>query len=266
MMKRLNKQFRFWLIISILIWSACSGDGSVNKENQTPPPSPQSKTVFVLFDISDSTKAEETRRKYLDGFDKIIEKIGGGDVLVADFISDDPLGQSSFTINQAFPVFKTDTDNELLIKKQKLKFEEEIKTLREQAKEKAKQMLAGANRTVKKTKILDANLLAEKVFQKYQRPKNVLVIFSDMKESSEKIDFEKQKMSAETTKKILEDEKKASRTPKLSNVQVYVVGASGGNTLDSFNQIQNFWLEYYKAAGANLSKENYGAALLKFDE
>lgn len=127
-------------------------------------------------------------------------------------------------------------------------------------------MLADKNRPVKKTKILDANLLAEKVFQKYNRPKNVLVIFSDMMESSEKIDFEKQKLTAETINKILEDEKKAERIPKFSNTQVYVIGASSAGASDSFNQIQNFWLEYYKTAGANLSKENYGAALLKFDE
>lgn len=141
-----------------------------------------------------------------------------------------------------------------------------MKVLREQSKEKAKQMLMEANRAIKKTKILDANLLAEKVFEKYKRSKNVLVIFSDMKESSGKIDFEKQKLSAAITNNIIEEEKKASRMPKFADVQVYVVGAGGGNASDSFNQIQNFWMEYYRAAGASLNKENYGSGLLKFDE
>ena len=262
-MKIPNNQVKIWLIFSILLLSACNGEFPGNTKNQTPPPS---KTVFVLFDVSDSTKAEETRRKYLESFDKIIEKTGEGDVLVADFISDDPLGQSSFAINQEFPVFQTDTDNDLIVKKQKQEFAEKIKAPREQIKEKAAQMLSDTSRPVKKTKILDANLLAEKVFQTYKRPKNVLVIFSDMIESSEKANFEKQKLTAEAVQKILETEKKAGRIPQLSNVKIYVIGASGGAASDSFNQIQNFWLEYYKAAGADLSKENYGAALLKFDE
>lgn len=259
-----NKYRLLSLVFSILICSAC--DSTVNHNTQNAAPNPSAKTVFVLFDISNSTNAQETRKKYLESFGKIVGKIGGGDVLVADFISDDPLGQSSFTINTEFPVFQTNTDNDLLVRKQKQDFEKKIEDLRKQEQDKAAQMLGDTNRSVKKTKILDANLLAEKVFKKFDRQKKILVLFSDMIESSEKMDFQKQQFTTEAIKKIIENEKKAGRIPNLAGVRVYVVGAAGGNTSDSFNQIQNFWLEYFKAAGADLSKENYGAALLKFNE
>lgn len=262
----INNKYELILpVVSVLLLMACNSDDRLG-EDAPSPSTAKGKTVFVLFDISESTKAEETRRKYLESFNKIVTTIGEGDVLTADFISDDPLGQSTFAINREFPVFQPDTDNPLLIRKQKGEFDKQIEDLRKQERDKAAQMLGSVDRKVRWTRILDANLLAEKVFKKFDRPKKVLVLFSDMIESTEKLEFHKFGLSDKATKKIIEDEKSAGRLPDLSSVRVYVVGATGARSADSFNQIQNFWLVYFKAAGADLSKENYGAALLKFDE
>ena len=260
------KKFRligFSLMIATLILSACDG-GSENEAGEEVRTT--GKTVFVLFDVSDSTKAEETRRKYRESFEKIVEKLGPNDVIVADFISDDPLGQASFAINEEFPKFNATTDNELILKKEKGKFEEELKALRAKVAENGRKFLDGEKGAVLKTKLFDANLLAEKVFKKYDRPKKVLVIFSDMAESSSRADFEKEKVTKEVGARIIDKLEKAGKIPDLSGVRVYVIGAAGSFGEDSFTLIQNFWIDYYEKTEAELNEENYGSALLGFDE
>lgn len=224
------------------------------------------KTVFVLFDVSDSTNSQETRAKYLESFNRVADSLSDGDVMVADFINDNPLGQSTFSINEQFPVFTASTDNDLKAKKERKAFDEKINVQREAVKEKAKQLFAADKGLAKKTKIFESNELAERVFKSYERPKKLLVVFSDMLEYSEKGNFEKQKLNAESIRKILDGEKKTNQLPVLTGVKVYVVGAGTGRAAGSFNDIENFWIEYYRACGAELGKENYGAALLKFDE
>ncbi len=73
-------------------------------------PQPQNKVVFCLFDLSASTEMASARQKYSDSFKRILDKIVEGDVIVADAITDNPLSQSAFPVNEEFPVFKTDTD------------------------------------------------------------------------------------------------------------------------------------------------------------
>lgn len=189
-----------------------------------------------------------------------------GDAIVADFISDNPLGQSSFGVNDQLPIFKTESDNEMVVKKQRREFDEKLKTQRKAIKEKCARMLAADKGAAKKTKILDSNQLAERVFKSYPNPRKILVVFSDMLESSEKGNFDKQKLTADLSAKTIDGERKNSRLPDLSSVKVYVVGAQTGGAANTFNDIENFWIVYYKACGADLAKENYGAALLRFDE
>ena len=59
--------------------------------------------------------------------------------------------------------------------------------------------------------------------------------------------------------------RKKGRLPDLAGVKIYITGATAG-TPDKFFAVQNFWLMYFKECGASLSKENYGATLLNFDE
>lgn len=248
------------LLLSVIVISSCEKPANESVKET------KSKTVFVLFDVSDSTKDEATRKKYLESFGIIADSLKDGDAIVADFINDDPLGKATFALNTEFPVFDPKTDNELLIKAKRGNFEEEIKALRSTAKEKADEILSSEDAEVTKTRLIDSCQLAEKVFNKMRRSNNVLVIFSDMLESSEKADFEKQKVTSEITRKIIETEKTSNRLPQFKFTTVYVVGAAGTDRAASFNQVQDFWIEYFKTAGASLSKENYGAALLKFDE
>ncbi len=129
-------------------------------------------------------------------------------------------------------------------------------------------LLSDRSRKINRTKILDAIQLADRVFRTYNRPKKVLVVFSDMIEESDHYNFQKQKLSDAESQQIIAAEQKAGRLPALSGVRVYVIGSSvsGPSSSERFESIERFWQAYFKATGADLSKERYGAALISFDE
>lgn len=228
----------------------------------------KNKVVFCLFDLSGSTEAATTRRKYADSFKRILDKIAEGDVIVADAITDNPLSQSSFPVNEEFPEFNPGTDNEILVKNKREEFDTQLQQRRDRIAKTASDLLNDQTRKINRTKILDSMQLAESVFNTYKRPRKVLVVFSDMIEASDHYNFKRQTLSEAARRHIIEAEKKAGRLPKLSGVRVYVVGAGVGSRASSamYENIENFWLEYFKAAGADLPKERYGAALITFDE
>jgi hypothetical protein len=88
-----------------------------------------------------------------------------------------------------------------------------------------------------------------------------------MIEQSRRNDFSRELLTPARVQQIIERERSANRLPDLREVEVCVVGAgaarSGGITPERFLVIQEFWLQYFKAAGANLPKARYGSALLK---
>lgn len=245
----------FLLVLSLLSLSSCTKE---------PPPS---KVVMALFDLSQSTQNPAIRQKYRDSFQRILDKVGAGDVIVADLITDDPLSQSSFPINEPIEAFNPGTDNPMLVKKKQEEFDDQLKVRRGQLATKAQTLLNDQTRRSNKTKILDAMRLAERVFKTYQRPKKVLVIFSDMIEDSDFRNFQTQPPTDADTTQLLEREKKAGTLPDLTGVKVYVIGAAGSQASSAvYTAIEKFWLQYFKQAGADLVKERYGAALLDFNE
>jgi lysophospholipase L1-like esterase len=86
-----------------------------------------------------------------------------------------------------------------------------------------------------------------------------------MIEDSSEYNFEKERLSDKRIAEIIAAERVKKRLPDLKGVKVYVTGAKAP-TREQFYNIQNFWLRYFKECGAELPKENYGSALLSFDE
>lgn len=226
------------------------------------------KVVCVLVDRSSSTEDQKVRQRYVEDFRRVVEKLGSGDVIVADAISDNPLAQSSFPVNDEFEAFRPGTDNPLVVKKKQEEHDGRLKEKREQVWAKAQGLFSSAPSN--QTRILDAIRLAERVFSAYPRPKRSLVIFSDMVEESDKRNFTRERLTDMVIERIINEEKQTKRLPDLTGVRVYVIGAgASGNqhsTSEQYAGIENFWLRYFKAAGADMTKERYGAALLKFDE
>jgi hypothetical protein len=218
------------------------------------------KTEFVLFDLSASTAAPEVRARYVADFERLLANVNGGDILVVDRINSNPLAQSTFPVNETFKRMNPWLENLLVWRK-------ESKGLRERISRTVQKMVMDRKERSSNTSILDALQLAQRVFETYPSERRVLVLFSDMVEESSYYDFTKENLSASRIQAIIVAEKAEHRLPRLDGARVYAIGAAAGfysrMPAEAVRHIQNFWLQYFKACGANLPVETYGSALIQ---
>lgn len=218
------------------------------------------KTEFVLFDLSASTATPKVRARYLADFDKLLAHLYEGDILVVDRITSNPLAQSTFPVNENFKRMNPWFEN-------LLKWRRESKGQRERIARTVKKMVLDPKQRSSKTSIVDALHLAQRVFATYPNERQVLVLFSDMVEESSYYDFRKENLTASRIQEIIEAEKTENRLPRLDGAHIYVIGAAAGfysrMSPERVRKIQNFWLEYFKACGANLPVETYGSSLIQ---
>ncbi|HZP02614.1 MAG TPA: hypothetical protein VFD30_20350 [Terriglobia bacterium] len=231
-----------------------------------PPAEPayRPKVVFVLFDLSASTEAKDTRERYLQDFQRIVDRLQPADLMVADEITDNPLARSTFPLNEALiPPYDPLVENPRF-------HEGKLKMQKEAILAKARKIVLQQNEKFTRTKILDSLQLAERVFTTYRRDRRVLVLFSDMIEESEYYNFLHEVLTPQRVSAIIAAEKSRDRLPALNGVRIYVVGAAAGiyrqMTSERFERVRDFWLEYFRACGADLSKERYGSVLLEAPE
>jgi hypothetical protein len=229
---------------------------------------PIRKTVVVLFDLSESTR--NLRDAYLDSFKKVLPSIGHGDVIVATRITESSITEPKIPIKEALPEFVpkdkmgNPTDNPILVREAKKEADMNLERKKDEFIKIAEEFLFSSKK-VRHTDILSSLHIAEKVFKNYSQNKSILVILSDMIEDSSEYNFEKENLTEGRIEEIIKREKRKNRIPELKDVKVYVVSAVLRDT-KMFFALQNFWLRYFKECGANLSKENYGPKLIKFDE
>lgn len=228
-----------WLGISLFM-ILCLLPGTLETANIFEPP----KTVFVLFDVSGSTKNKCIRERYLEDFKLILDKMKPGDVIVADRIAEFSGAGSTLPIKHEYK--KWWLRNDLIEKVEN------------------KKCLVGAEKMlndpkmVEYTDILSSLHIAERVFKGYRRQRNILVIMSDMIEDSRRYNFEKERLDNERIAEIIAAEKKAGRLPDLTNVKVFAVKNATSQSSDKYIGIKHFWMEYFKECGASLDNVNYG--------
>ena len=211
-----------------------------------------SKTVFVLFDLSDSTKNSNIRKTYLEDFEKKILKdnINAGDVIAADIIAESSAAGSTLLVNQEFEGFLYSNHmKELKAKKEILA---KVKTL------------LNKPQKVQRTDILSSLHIAERIFNTYNKKRNILVIMSDMIEDSKSYNFEKELLTEKRIAEIIVKEKKAKRLPNLTNVEVYAIRNATNQSPTLTADIESFWMQYFKECGARIDKAHYGP-LTKFE-
>jgi hypothetical protein len=102
------------------------------------------------------------------------------------------------------------------------------------------------------TDILGALILADQLF--YERPngwRNVLVIFSDMRQDTADLNLEApERFDAKAA--LVRTEKKGL-VARLANVDVYVLGVdNSGKPIAYWDRLREFWFEYFTKAGANV--------------
>lgn len=231
------------------------------------------KTVVVLCDLSESTR--ELKNLYLDSIKKVISSIGHGDVIVVAKITEASIAEADMPIKEVFPEFVAKdnmgnpTDNKFLVNQAKEEADKELSLKKEKIIKDARDLLIDNNvdshKKIIRTDILSSLHVAEKVFKNYNHNKLILVILSDMIEDSSEYNFEKENLTDMKIEEIIKKEKTKNKIPDIKGVKVYVVAAGSGNS-ERFFKIQNFWLRYFKECGATLFKENYGSALIQFNE
>jgi len=240
---------------------ALAAAGSLMGCGQKPPAA----AVFVLFDLTGCIKDAAIQKRYEQGFTEMVAAVGqvkGGALVKGDKITHNTMATASYPITATFPAFG--------VMKAQADVEDEIKDATKALGEQAKALL-GEKPEQPNTDLMNAFQLADKVFNGEEcsaAPQKLLVVFSDMIEQSGRYDFSGIPLDDEAVQKIIAKEREGMRLPKLDGVKVWVAGATAstgaGLSSDRILQIQSFWLAYFKACGADLTKERYAPTLLGF--
>jgi len=107
----------------------------------------------------------------------------------------------------------------------------------------------GAN--AKKTDILGAILLASELFRQTRADKNVLVLYSDMRNTTNRMNFERS--SPVNVQAGLSDLSRRGFIGDLHGAIVYLEGVDAtGLTIGQWNRIRQFWTGYLAATGATV--------------
>lgn len=240
------KRYISFLFITLILITSCE---KIYTENKKVP----RKTVIFLFDLSASTK--EFRNISFETFKKILSTITYGDTIVAAKITEASIVEPDIPIKEHIKEFVPTSDNDIIIKKQKMDADNKLASKKEEILKIANDLLSSGNS--KKTDIMSSLHLAERIFKSYKSDKSILIILSDMIEDSKDYNFERENLTAKRIEDIIKNEKSKRGLPDLSGVKVYIITA-GRLSSDRYFSIQNFWLRFFKECGANLTKENYG--------
>jgi hypothetical protein len=237
--------------------------GCSNKASVAEPKGGPKTCMVVLFDLSKTTKGQVIRQRYFEEFGTVLKACNGGEAIVGDAITDNPLAEGSFPIDRTLPSYSPLTANHDDYEVAKT---DAIRRIEDQAR-----VLVLDHPGTNKTDIFDALLLAEKIFNGEQfgkAPHKALIIFSDMRQDGAGYKFDQLDLTTARAQKILAELKSRGQLPNLAGVKVWVAGAGvSDDTPRSAGQIlatQRFWIAYFKACGADLTPERYGPALINF--
>jgi len=234
-----------------------------NNENKTENKS--NKIVCVLFDLSETTNTPAIRKNYLEKFKLILSSMNSGDAIEAALITEKSLSELDLSIDCDFTEIKPFTDTDLAERIANIQTDSILNFRKDSILIVADSVLFSPKREIPNTEILGSLQVAERIVKSFKQSKKIVVIFSDMIEDSKDYNFERENLTKDRIKKIIDLEKQKNSLPDLKDVKVYVAGASHTNS-KKYNQIKDFWFEYFKSTGAKLDSQNYGAALIRFDE
>ncbi len=219
--------------------------------------------VFTLFDISGSTNAPRIRQYYYHDFLSIVHELSDGDMIMGDVITDDSLATSTYPIHQTLPAYDMWRFSRLTYLEAQRRAEQEVRA-------QAQKVILHSN-YASSTDLMNSFELAAKIFngeEWHSSAHKDLIVFSDMVEQSHHYDFTGIDLSEERIAQIIADERAGGRLPNLHGVKVWVAGAalkpSAGLDPRKIYQIQDFWLHYFHACGADIDENRYATRLINF--
>lgn len=225
------------------------------------------RSLMLMFDVSGSA-TDELRAKYLEwarslvGSEDDVTTLKAGDVLIFGRVGQGSLSQSDMP-KITMPT-RSESANPLLA-------EANTRKAVAGARSRLEQFFAQASQNpAPRSEILDALHVASQVLQALDRPRKILVVFSDMIEESQRLDLSKVDLSRDGIDSIIERERAAGYLPDLSGVEVYLAGAGAGDYARKLGAerllaIQQFWVRYLDATGASFDRRQYLPTFLGID-
>jgi hypothetical protein len=213
-----------------------------------------SRVILCFVDMSGSTN-KARRTGYKEAFEKIYQNLRQGDRIVVGTIT-----------GRSFIDFKPVVDAEIPKKSiwvNRITYEQNLSKTTKNIQKEVDRLLSRKKGTPR-TEILNSLNIADTIFHNEKRQK-ILVILSDMVQDSKEYKFDRVKVTDKYIANIIKYRKKKNLVPNLTNVKVYVAGASADEA-KKFRSIEKFWNRYFTASGADFSSHRYGHSLLEFEK
>jgi len=194
------------------------------------------------------------RTVYREAFEKIYQNLRQGDRIMVGTIT-----------GRSYIDFKPVVDIEIPKKSiwvNRIQFERNLTAAKEEVRGEVERLLSRKTGTPR-TEILNSLNIADTIFHKEKRQK-ILVILSDMIQDSREYNFSQVKVTGAYIDKIIKYRRKQNLIPNLTDVKVYVAGASGSDS-KKFRSVERFWASYFQKTGADFSPHRYGHSLISFE-
>lgn len=212
------------------------------------------RSIIVLVDMSGSTNRAR-RTVYNKAFEKIFESLGQGDRIVVGTIT-------SHSYINFKPVVDEDIPKES-IWVNRIQYEQNLAKTQKNIRKEVDRLLSRKKGT-SYTEILNSLNIADTIFHNEKKRQKILVVLSDMVQDSKEYKFDRVKVSNKYINNIIRQRQKQDLIPDLSDVKIYVAGASASDS-KKFRSIEKFWSRYFAATGADFSTHRYGHSLIEFE-
>jgi hypothetical protein len=213
------------------------------------------RVIVVLVDMSGSTNIAR-RTVYNEAFEKIYKSLQQGDRIVVGTIT-----------SRSYIDFKPVVDEEIpkqSIWDNRIQYEQKFDKAKKNVRQEVERLLSHKQGTPY-TEILNSLNIADTIFHSEKKRQKILVILSDMVQDSKEYKFDRVKLSNTYIANIIKYRQKQNLVPDLTEVKVYVAGASAPDS-KKFRSIEKFWARYFAATGADFSSHRYGHSLLEFEK
>jgi hypothetical protein len=212
------------------------------------------RVIVILVDMSGSANRARST-VYREAFEKIYQSLSQGDRVMVGTIT-----------SRSYIDFKPAVDAEIpknTIWVNRIQFEQNLTKTKEKIRREVDRLLS-RKRGTQRTEILNSLNIADTIFHNEKRQK-ILVILSDMIQDSKEYNFTRVKITGKYINKVIRYRRKHKLIPNLTDVKVYVAGASGADP-NKFRSIEKFWARYFAESGADFSRHRYGHSLISFEK
>ncbi len=239
------------LLSSLLLVSHMNRTAEARKsgnDKETP------RVIVILVDMSGSANRARST-VYREAFEKIYQSLSQGDRVMVGTIT-----------SRSYIDFKPAVDAEIpknTIWVNRIQFEQNLTKTKEKIRREVDRLLS-RKRGTQRTEILNSLNIADTIFHNEKRQK-ILVILSDMIQDSKEYNFALAKVTGKYIDKLIRYRRKQNLIPNLTDVKVYVAGASGADP-NKFRSVEKFWARYFAKSGADFSRHRYGHSLISFEK